>query len=55
MTHFTENPHIIQVDGKNVSFYSSMGSAEYPRREGEYGKLCVQADFALYTVKLNGK
>lgn len=55
MTHFTENPHIIQVDGKNVSFYSSMGSAEYPRQGREYGKLCVQADFALYTVKLNGK
>lgn len=55
MTYFTENPHIIQVDGKNVSFYSSMGSAEYPRQGREYGKLCVRADFALYTVKLNGK
>lgn len=55
MTFFTENPHIIQVDGKNVSFYSSMGSAEYPRQGREYGKLCVRADFALYTVKLNGK
>lgn len=55
MTSFTESPHRIQVDGKNVSFYSSMGSAEYPRQGREYGKLCVRADFALYTVKLNGK
>lgn len=55
MTSFTENPHRIQVDGRSVSFYSSMGAAEYPRQGRDYGKLCVRADFALYTVKLNGK
>lgn len=55
MTHFTERPHIIHVDGRDVPFHSSMGSAEYPLQGKEYGKLCVKADFALYAVKLNGK
>lgn len=55
MTHFTERPHIIHVDGRDVPFHSSMGCAEYPLQGREYGKLCVRADFALYAVKLNGK
>lgn len=55
MTHFTERPHIIHVDGRDVPFHSSMGCAEYPLQGREYGKLCVLADFALYAVKLNGK
>lgn len=55
MTHFTERPHIIHVDGRDVPFHSSMGCAEYPLQGKEYGKLCVKADFALYAVKLNGK
>ena len=54
MTHFTERPHIIHVDGRDVPFHSSMGCAEYPLQGREYGKLCVRADFALYAVKLNG-
>ncbi|WP_299144623.1 diguanylate cyclase [uncultured Dialister sp.] len=55
MTRFTEKPHIIQADGRDVPFHSSMGCAEYPLQGREYGKLCVRADFALYAVKLNGK
>lgn len=55
MIHFTERPHIIHVDGRDVPFHSSMGCAEYPLQGREYGKLCVRADFALYAVKLNGK
>lgn len=55
MVHFTEKPHIIHADGRDVPFHSSMGSAEYPLQGKEYGKLCVRADFALYAVKLNGK
>lgn len=55
MTHFTERPHIIHVDGRDVPFHSSMGCAEYPLQGRVYRKLCVRADFALYAVKLNGK
>ncbi|MGN0955309.1 diguanylate cyclase [Dialister sp.] len=55
MDHFTREPHIIEVDGKEVPFYSSLGCAEYPQQGNSYGKLCIRADFALYGAKLNGK
>lgn len=55
MERFSGRPHHIRADGRDVPFYSSLGCAEYPRQGNSYGKLCIRADFALYSAKLNGK
>lgn len=55
MTRFTHEPHTFVHEGKEISFYASLGCARYPDQGRDYRSLCIKADYALYGAKLNGK
>lgn len=52
---FTDTPHRVMYQGKEVEFHTSIGYALYPEQDTVYKSLCIKADFALYNAKLNGK
>lgn len=55
MDTFCHEPHWVKDKKENVRFTASLGCALYPQHANNYSQLCIEADFALYSAKLNGK
>ena len=55
LLQFTLAPKTFSCNGKEHSFYISLGYAEYPTLASSCSQLMCYADTALYEIKLHGK